>query len=257
MPRRENDDEYVDEDWVDDGDQDEYDIENEEERKFAYGNMCSDDDDDENREPISYLNDRYKKRIVKNVVVNLPTMSSEVKQETQYAHDGSVKLNLPSGGWAVKKVEAVPIYAGTPSLSDSKLKAPTKKKFSSSREGGWKKMTDFFSPFEEQSPPVSALAEEEFVKVVKKSRERTAKLPVIAEEKPQFEAPRNLKCTKMCNSGKDCKRPGCNYAHSMDEFNPIECKFQTRCKNPQSCTFKHSFESKDNFLARIRTIQRS
>lgn len=253
MPRRENEDEIVDEDWVDDGDQDDYDIEDEEERKLAYENMCS--DDDENQKPISYLNDRYKKRIVKNVVVNLPTMSSEVKQETMYAHDGTVKLNLPSGGWAVKKVDVEPMCDSMPSLSDSKLKAPTKKKFSSSREGGWKKMSDFFAPFEEQQLP--PLVEEEFVKVVKKSRERVAKLPAVTEEPRQSEPTRNMKCTKMCNSGKDCKRPGCNYAHSMDEFNPIECKFQTRCKNPHTCTFKHNFETKENFLGRIKTLQRS
>ena len=259
MPRNEND-EMVEEDWVEDCDQDTYDFENEDEaeRKLVYNNMCSDEEDEQSN---SHINARYKKRIVKNIFVNLPRMSTEDVPQEESKEETSVKLNLQSGGWSVKKVEVDDMANGMPSLSDSKLQTP-KKKFSASRDGGWKKMTDFFSSFEEQNynqTPQQATQEDEF-KVVRKSKERAPRVapqPIVVEERrPQLEAPRNMKCTKMCNSGKDCKRPSCNFAHNIDEFNPITCRFQSRCKNPQLCTFKHDAETKENYLSRFQTLQK-
>jgi len=259
MPRNEND-EMVDEDWVEDCDQDTYDFENEDEveRKLVFNNMCSDDEDEQSN---SHINARYKKRIVRNIFVNLPRMDNEnAPLQEELKEDAGVKLNLQSGGWSVKKVKVDDMASALPSLSDSKLQTP-KKKFSASRDGGWKKMTDFFSSFEEQNynqaPPPQAIQEEEF-KVVRKSKDRVPRVappPIGEERRPQLEPPRNMKCTKMCNSGKDCKRPGCNFAHSIDEFNPITCRFQSRCKN-SGCTFKHDSETKENYLSRIQALQK-
>jgi hypothetical protein len=263
MPRNENEEEMVDEDWVEDCDQDTYDFENEDdtERKLVFNNMCSDDEDEQSS---SHINARYKKRIVKNIFVNLPRMSNEdAPPQEESKEDTGVKLNLQSGGWSVKKVEVDEMASALPSLSDSKLQTP-KKKFSASRDGGWKKMTDFFSSIEEQNynqapppPPPQATQEDEF-KVVRKSKDRVPRVaPVVVEERRlQLETPRNMKCTKMCNSGKDCKRPGCNFAHSMEEFNPITCRFQSRCNNKEKCTFKHDAETKENYLLRLQTLQK-
>lgn len=263
MPRKEEKDQE-EENWVDECDQDEYDVETEEERKSTYNNMCSDEDE---HEPVDYLNNRYKRRIVKSVVVNLPMLASDSPhQETPPAEDETPKLKLPSGGWSVQKMSVADISSDTPTLSDSKLKVG-KKKFSFGRTGEWKKMADLFSgtghdlaevppPFETQQPAhAPQKVEEAFVKVEKRSRERAQRpLPVLDVPVPA-EAPRNLKCTKMCNAGKDCKRrPECNYAHSMDEFNPVTCKFQSRCKNVAECNFKHDFETKEAFLARSKAL---
>jgi hypothetical protein len=249
MSHRENE-----EDWVDDYDQDDYDYENEDERKLVYNNMCSDDDDD--CKSYDYLNERYKKRIVKNIVVNLPKLSADgIHEEPPYSKQPEVKLNLPSGGWSVKKVEVSDMTNDMPSLSDSKLKID-KKKFSSSRGGEWKKMTDFCSSFEEQAS-IEVPVEQEFVKVIKKSKERVPRpIPFVEEKEKEGPPLRNLKCTKMCNSGKQCKRIDCNFAHSLEEFNPITCRFQSRCKNPHICTFKHDSETKENYLARFQSLQK-
>ena len=102
MPRNEND-EMVEEDWVEDCDQDTYDFENEDEaeRKLVYNNMCSDEEDEQSN---SHINARYKKRIVKNIFVNLPRMSTEDGPQEESKEETSVKLNLQSGGWSVKRL---------------------------------------------------------------------------------------------------------------------------------------------------------
>jgi len=253
MPRKEYKEQEA-ENWVDECDQDEYDVETEEERKTTYNNMCSDEDENE---PADYLNSRYKRRIVKSVIVNLPMLTVDSPRHeslTSTSEVDAVKLKLPSGGWSIQKLSVQDVSSDTPTLSDSKLKIG-KKKFSSGRTGEWKKMTDFFSNVAHEPielPP----KEEAFVKVEKRSRERSAPRPFpVAEAPPPTEAPRNLKCTKMCNSGKDCKRrPECNYAHTIEEFNPVLCKFQSRCKNVYECNFKHDFETKEAFLARTKAL---
>lgn len=258
MPRR-NSSEQDAEDWIDECDQDEepYEFETEEQRKSVYNNMCSDEDDAP--ETVDYVNERYKRRIIKSVIVNLPTMASDVPTaccEGDNTED-TPKLNLPSGGWAVKNIVVSDIASDMPSLSESKLKQG-KKKFAFSREGEWKKMTNFFSdPVPEYCEPPPKL-DDEFVKVEKKSRERIQRPPQQFEvPHPQSETPRNLKCTKMCNAGEGCRRRSeCNYAHTMEEFNPVGCRFQGRCKNVRECKFKHDFETKEAYLDRIKALPR-
>lgn len=56
--------------------------------------------------------------------------------------------------------------------------------------------------------------------------------------------------SRMCNF-KNCRRPGCGYAHTMDEFDPVHCRFND-CRRA-NCRFFHSGkESKEEFLVRFR-----
>ena len=61
--------------------------------------------------------------------------------------------------------------------------------------------------------------------------------------------------TRMCNF-RNCKRPGCGYAHSMTEFDPVHCKFND-CKRA-NCRFFHSGkETKEEYLVRFRSSLQS
>jgi hypothetical protein len=67
-------------------------------------------------------------------------------------------------------------------------------------------------------------------------------------EKPSF------KNTKMCKHGTKCTRQGCNYAHTMKDFTPVPCKFDS-CRKGVSCTFYHpKTETKEAFLKRISAL---
>ncbi len=64
----------------------------------------------------------------------------------------------------------------------------------------------------------------------------------------------HLKKTKFCqvliNRGY-CGRTVCNFAHSMDEIVFPECAFRDDCRKKRLCTFKHPFETIDEYKDRI------
>jgi hypothetical protein len=59
--------------------------------------------------------------------------------------------------------------------------------------------------------------------------------------------------TRMCFRGESCNRRGtCTFAHNMDEFCPIECRFE-KCRRfeSSSCNFYHKkLETKNQYLER-------
>jgi len=55
-----------------------------------------------------------------------------------------------------------------------------------------------------------------------------------------------LACQKV-----DCKYGSkCIFAHAFGDFEPSLCKFDKKCKNGNNCTFKHSSETKKEFVFR-------
>jgi hypothetical protein len=81
--------------------------------------------------------------------------------------------------------------------------------------------------------------------------------------KPTVEAPataetkQHMKNTRMCTWGASCKRSNCNFAHTLEEYTPVKCKFQSRCniRNAEGvydCRYIHDDESKQDFLRRTK-----
>ena len=72
--------------------------------------------------------------------------------------------------------------------------------------------------------------------------------PTSAQTTPSQQPVSNK--SRMCNF-KNCRRPGCGYAHTMAEFAPVACKFH-ECKRA-NCRFFHSGkETKEAYLVRFR-----
>jgi len=66
-----------------------------------------------------------------------------------------------------------------------------------------------------------------------------------------------IKCTKLCNfREKGCskhKKGCCNFAHTFDEWNPVICNFDGKCKKYPKCTFFHpKKESKSEYYNRTK-----
>ena len=57
--------------------------------------------------------------------------------------------------------------------------------------------------------------------------------------------------TRMCDFAQNCKRAKCTFAHTLEEFSPMECNFDRRCRNRETCRFKHSDETKEEFVSRL------
>ena len=57
--------------------------------------------------------------------------------------------------------------------------------------------------------------------------------------------------TRMCDFAKNCKRKMCTFAHTIEEFSPMMCNFDRRCRNRDTCRFKHSDETKEEFIVRL------
>tara|TARA_B100000131_G_C18047289_1_gene584921 strand:- start:174 stop:1106 length:933 start_codon:yes stop_codon:yes gene_type:complete len=64
----------------------------------------------------------------------------------------------------------------------------------------------------------------------------------ITKEK-QKNSEKNIKCTKLCIfREKGCskhKKGCCNFAHTFEEWNPVICNFNSKCKKYPKCTFFH------------------
>jgi hypothetical protein len=62
--------------------------------------------------------------------------------------------------------------------------------------------------------------------------------------------------TRMCKFMSTCRRRDtCTFAHSLDEFSPVQCRF-SKCRSFESCRFFHpSLESKQNYITRSSKLQ--
>ena len=73
--------------------------------------------------------------------------------------------------------------------------------------------------------------------------------------------PDKLKKTKVCNSivkNCPCRHKFCNFAHTKEEWNPIQCPWGAgcRCKNTR-CQHLHPGETKEDVLAKLNMSQRA
>ena len=64
----------------------------------------------------------------------------------------------------------------------------------------------------------------------------------------------NIKCTRFCDfwaKTGHCTRSSCNFAHSLEEYNPNICKFDNKCRYQSTCQFKHSSETPEQMVKRL------
>ena len=176
-------------------------------------------------------------------VAQLPSQKTEEKPVLPQPEEQEVKLNLPKGGW---KVQTVSISESDEFPSISHMAIPTTAK-STFKTGGklskWKKVDNFFeeelqvhSPPQYAPPPTTA---------PKKSPKFTPQphQKLLQPQTPQqpIDTKVVFKNTRMCNFAKQgCKRSGCTFAHTLEEFQPPQCRFEKTCKNKAACKFKHS-----------------
>lgn len=51
-----------------------------------------------------------------------------------------------------------------------------------------------------------------------------------------------------------CRRPNCTYAHTMSNWKPRPCRFQTGCRNMETCPFKHENETRESYYERTKNM---
>jgi hypothetical protein len=84
----------------------------------------------------------------------------------------------------------------------------------------------------------------------------SAKIPVQQAEKQSesVQSVKNLR-SRMCKFTDKCRRRDtCTFAHSIDEFTPIQCKFAA-CRSFDNCRFFHpSIETKQSYIKRSANL---
>ena len=89
------------------------------------------------------------------------------------------------------------------------------------------------------------------LKPAKGGSPKTGSIPKSKDVSGQSEVKTDLKNTRMCSWGAKCKRDKCTFAHSLAEFSPVKCKFDTRCTHRSDCRYFHgSCETKEQFIQR-------
>lgn len=235
---------------------------------------------------------RQSRKIFKPVFLKEEEVKKDVVSEKPSSSTPEVFLNLREGGWQVQKIDLKDDEPDFPSLIHSEMKEQKKKPASFSSASKWKNVTtDFFKEEElvEDVPVVvqkKSLPKKSFIgkdgfstpkrftgdyktpskdtskektvttgKINPKDhsvKDRSVKNPASANEsKPTID----FKNTRMCSYLDKCKRKECSFAHSIEAFQPPECRFGEKCKSVDStgritCRFKHVEESKEAFLAR-------
>lgn len=242
----------------------------EEDRVRFYKRVVHDEEEYDKESVNLWANQRFKQKRVGRVhAVDLPREKKPEEIQKEAEQETEVKLNLPQGGWRVQTLTTT--NEALPSLLESKIavSVPKKKTFSSRpSENAWKKLPNFLEGITVvdqlatlAEPPKEIQQrkqddEEEYKPV--KSAERRPRLMQQSNPNPTrkpFEKPQNLKNTKMCKAGEKCpRRSTCNFAHTMEEYNPIFCNFQKNCKNFNTCGFRHEWESKEDFMSRVQSL---
>ena len=216
--------------------------------------------------------------------VNIDSVTQQAKDPGKALDSDGNVLNLPKGGWGTVQSVTVVSMFDYPTLEHASIK-PSNNKNVALPAGGpppsgpvkWKKITEeFFSTQQEElftpaTPPRRHQSLLRGRQITSQSpsrapegrpegrpeggrasdgarRENTGRLKTTPQSsaKPSEE----FKYTRMCNFAKTCKRKDCSFAHTLEQFTPVECKFQDRCKTQSTCRFKHSCESKEAFLER-------
>jgi hypothetical protein len=229
-------------------------------------------DDDEFENEISDIKCDYetiiKSRRSKAIRGNLSSLQHMEKLEEKRAENVA---KAPPKTWNVMKVETSSVGLDFPTISDVKLTPlPSTRKSNEDPEvkshipKKWKKITQ--SIFQEETLQTEIEDVQKHSPKIEEPKRFVSRNPhhggthenISRREKPVYEKAQNeatnFKNTKLCNFGEACKKrgKGCNYAHTMDEFTPVECRFQTNCKNRQACGFKHADETKESFLLRTK-----
>jgi hypothetical protein len=51
-----------------------------------------------------------------------------------------------------------------------------------------------------------------------------------------------------------CRRPNCTYAHTMENWKPRPCRFQSSCRSVDTCPFKHEGETRESYYERTKNM---
>lgn len=108
------------------------------------------------------------------------------------------------------------------------------------------------------SNPVEIVKEEKIFRIteLKDRPKNVSKINTeLKEQRKSSNKMGDKKCTKFCEfwlkQGK-CQRVSCNFAHCVEEYTPLVCKFKLNCKYYDTCPYKHENESIQDLLKRLK-----
>lgn len=109
-----------------------------------------------------------------------------------------------------------------------------------------------------KSVPEKDVSDEEMVRVLSK---HSPKRPPVKTSPEKEQAPHvvmptpqpNQK-TRMCKFASNCRRSNCMFAHTLNEFSPLICRFKDGCKFGKTCRYFHpGSETKEFYISRCNT----
>lgn len=75
-----------------------------------------------------------------------------------------------------------------------------------------------------------------------------------AFDQQRFERPKSFAPSRMCHFQNRCKRTNCEFAHSIDELTPVECR-HVMCHYFSTCRFYHKRrETKQQYVERVSKL---
>lgn len=76
---------------------------------------------------------------------------------------------------------------------------------------------------------------------------------ILSEEVANIslESSQNCKRSKACNNYKSCCKESCDYAHTLEEYQPTECNYGEGCKKKIKCKHLHPGETKEEIAKRL------
>lgn len=75
---------------------------------------------------------------------------------------------------------------------------------------------------------------------------RNVKIDVV--ERVSVNPNKTKLCKNVIKKQKQCLYPNCNYAHNINELKEIKCVYDGKCKSRATCLFKHSNETRKEYL---------
>jgi hypothetical protein len=76
---------------------------------------------------------------------------------------------------------------------------------------------------------------------------------ILSEEVANIslESSQHCKRSKACNNYKSCTKESCDYAHTLEEYQPTECNYGDSCKKKIKCKHLHPRETKEEIAKRL------
>ena len=185
-------------------------------------------------------------------------------------------LVLPKGGWKVQHIKqpsVFPVLEVKAELSRKESTATPRPQATSPRPA-WTRATKWKNITNEIL--TGGVAEEAEHQVETKQRSAPPRnVPVRAPTAPtptpnRVDEEEKRQNTKICRfveitfkktsagiktiENNKCRRPNCTYAHTMENWKPRPCRFQSSCRSIDTCPFKHEAETRESYYERTKNM---